>query len=164
LGTDGGLKDFRGSLAWIMFDKERHPVWQCAGPIDCWVPAQSSQRCELFAIASFMLLLDDFCTYYRVILRCTIYTTYVDNDGAMEICKALQDGDISCTYPDNADAIAIIASRPKVLKRMHFIHVDSHQDKKQKYKVKRARRRRRLEISHCQQNSIILLTALPQNF
>ena len=135
LGTDGGLKDFRGSLAWIMLDKERRPVWRCAGPVDCWVPAQSSQRCELFAIASFMVLLDDFCTYYRVILCCTIYT-YVDNDGAMEICKALQDGNISRTYPDNADAIAIIASRPKVLKRMHFIHVDSHQDKKQKYKVK----------------------------
>jgi hypothetical protein len=63
LGTYGGLKDFRGSLAWIMFDRERRPVWRCAGLVDCWVPAQNSQRCELFAIASFMVLLDDFCTY-----------------------------------------------------------------------------------------------------
>jgi hypothetical protein len=92
LGTDDGLKDFRGSLAWIMVDKERRPVWQCAGPVDCWVPAQSWQRCELFAIPSFIVLLNNFCTYYRVILRCTIYT-YVDNDGTMDNWKALQAGD-----------------------------------------------------------------------
>jgi hypothetical protein len=79
----------------------------------CWSCRLLGPGAKLLTMRAVCHCLINCASHYRVLLRCTIYT-YVDNDGAMEICKALQASGTSRTYPDNADAITMIMIRPKV--------------------------------------------------
>ena len=81
------------------------------------------------AIASFLLLLEDFLQYNNIELKSPIHV-YIDNSGAMELLNGIKQDITQRKYPDNADAMAIIGSCKNSLKKLHFIHVTSHQDKK----------------------------------
>jgi hypothetical protein len=127
----GDLPFGRGGFSWIIIDQEDGRCGAVRDHQQLTPMARSSQQCELMAIGSFLLLLEDFLKYYRImIIRCMVIYAYVDNQGAINHVDAIKAGTPSCTYPKNADALAIIARCKRVVKCLHLIHVDSHQDNK----------------------------------
>jgi hypothetical protein len=132
-GTDGGLKNNRGTFGLVVSIEEKI-VWEGCGPVDGNPDTESSKRSELFGYAGlleFLLMLDRLILPQEVISPITQVRTCIDNSSVVTQLRAFLLGhQPKRAYPHNADIISHIRSLWTQLPRFNHkvFWVKAHQD------------------------------------
>jgi hypothetical protein len=132
IGTDGGRKEGDGSFSWLICSSNREKLVCNSGTVDGWYKCQSSYRSELMALSSAMLFLDEFATFYELIVTCNIHCL-VDSTGAISTIEHVRDKLPTRHYPDHADIVSTLKDATQIISRSTCQHVKSHQDDKKDY-------------------------------